>query len=208
MNPYQVLGVSESATDAEVKKAYLNLARKYHPDNYHDNPLADLAQEKMKEINAAYETITKQRSGAATQSGYGQSSGYGGYNSGYSSSSSVLQQVRMAVNSGQINRAEALLNSYSDHNGEWNFLKGVVAYRKGWTDEAKTYYETACQMEPNNMEYRRALEYMKTGTRSAYSTGGSPFGSTTVCVGNDPCQNICCGYLLCQVCGCGGIRMC
>ena len=65
-DPYQVLGVPETATDAEVRKAYLNLARKYHPDNYHDSPLADLAQEKMKEINAAYEQITKERSGRSS----------------------------------------------------------------------------------------------------------------------------------------------
>ncbi|HCO50018.1 MAG TPA: molecular chaperone DnaJ, partial [Oscillibacter sp.] len=54
-DPYEVLGVPSSATDEEVKKAYRNLARKYHPDNYHDSPLADVAQEKMKEINEAYE---------------------------------------------------------------------------------------------------------------------------------------------------------
>ena len=83
-DPYKILGVPESASDEEVKKAYLKLARKYHPDNYHENPLADLAQEKMKEINAAYEEVQKSRSNrgdrgagsAASNGSYGQ--GYGG----------------------------------------------------------------------------------------------------------------------------------
>ena len=70
-DPYQVLNVSPDASDEEVKKAYRELARKYHPDNYHDNPLADLAQEKMKEINAAYDTIQRQRSGRGNSSGGG-----------------------------------------------------------------------------------------------------------------------------------------
>ena len=64
-DPYQVLGVPSTATDEEVKKAYRDLARKYHPDNYHDNPLADLAQERMKEINEAYEAVQSQRKASA-----------------------------------------------------------------------------------------------------------------------------------------------
>ena len=80
-DPYKILGVPESASDEEVKKAYLKLARKYHPDNYHDNPLADLAQEKMKDINAAYEEITKERSGRGSSSGGYRQSAYGGYGS-------------------------------------------------------------------------------------------------------------------------------
>lgn len=62
-DPYSVLGVKPEASDEEIKRAYRELARKYHPDNYQNNPLADLAEEKMKEINEAYDAITKQRAG-------------------------------------------------------------------------------------------------------------------------------------------------
>ena len=203
-DPYQILGVPETASDEEVKRAYRELARKYHPDNYHDNPLADLAQEKMKDINAAYEQITKMRSGAksggyssAGNSGsYGAYGGYQQYSSQSSSGSSVLQQVRIAINTGNISRAEALLANYSDHNAEWNFLRGAVCYRRGWMDEAKRYYQTACQMDPGNAEYRQALEFMERGTESAYRPGGQPFG-TEVCGGN-LCLPLCCLWTLCN----------
>ena len=72
-DPYSVLGVSRNATDDEIKDAYRELARKYHPDNYAGNPLSDLAQEKMKEINEAYDAIISER----------RSEGYNGSNSGY-----------------------------------------------------------------------------------------------------------------------------
>lgn len=202
-DPYQILGVPETATDEEIKKAYRDLARKYHPDNYHDNPLADLAQEKMKDINAAYEQITRERSGRGSgNSSYG-SYGSGGtayqrqqYSSQSSTGSSVLQQVRMAINSGNLSRAEALLANYADHNAEWNFLKGAVCYRRGWMDEAKRYYQTACQMDPSNAEYQSALDFMENANRTAYRPDGGSFG-TELCGGN-PCLTLCCLYTLCN----------
>ena len=202
-DPYEVLGVPRTATDEEIKKAYRNLARKYHPDNYHDSPLADLAQEKMKEINAAYEQITKERSGRGSASGGYRQSTYGGYGSQSYAGGTVLQQVRYAIQIGDLSRAEALLAGYSDHNAEWNFLKGAVCYRRGWMDEAKRYYQTACQMDPGNAEYRQALEFMERGTQSAYHPNGTPFG-TDLCGGN-PCLTLCCLYSLCNG---GGYVLC
>ena len=200
-DPYQTLGVAETASDEEIKKAYRELARKYHPDNYHDNPLADLAQEKMKEINAAYEENNRRRSAGGSGHGGGQTAGYGGGYGSYQqtyrqqSGSSVLQQVRIAIQTGNLTRAEALLSNYTDHNAEWNFLRGAVCYRRGWMDEAKRYYETACQMDPGNPEYRQALEFMKTGTQRSYRPGGGQFG-TDLCGGN-LCLPLCCLYSLC-----------
>ena len=69
-DPYQVLHVDRNASDDEVKKAYRELARKYHPDNYHGSAMEEMAEEKMKEINEAYELIQKQRKGGAQGGGY------------------------------------------------------------------------------------------------------------------------------------------
>ena len=195
-DPYTVLGVSSNASDQEIKKAYRELARKYHPDNYVDNPLADLAEEKMKEINEAYEAIQKQRSGGGGS--YQSSSSSGGYQGGYQqqqySGNPTYARVRNLINMGDLNTAERLLDEMPQHGGEWYFLRGSIAYRRGWLDEAMQNYSLAVQMEPNNMEYRQALNMMQRGGQAyrPYHSGG----------GIDSMD--CCTALLCWQCLCGG----
>lgn len=205
-DPYQVLGVPSTATDEEVKKAYRDLARKYHPDNYHDNPLADLAQERMKEINEAYEAVQSQRkaqrSGGYSASGAGYGTGYGGYQSAYQGSyqgSSRYQRVRMAISSGDLNLAEELLNAQTNHDAEWNFLKGAICYRRGWLDEARRYYQTAVTMAPDNPEYQRALDILE-GCGAAYRPDGYGNVTTGTC-GNSDCLRLCGATLCCNALG-------
>lgn len=199
-DPYEVLGVSPNAGDDEIKKAYRELARKYHPDNYQNNPLADLAEEKMKEINEAYDAITKNRSGGG--SGYGggyTQNGYGGgsaYQRQSASGSGAYAQARQYINMGNLDGAEQLLQSSAARNGEWYFLMGSIAYRRGWLDEARQNYQIAVQMEPNNIEYRQALNMMRQG---GYNYQPNMMG--TQCDGLD-----CCTTLMCMNCLCGGCR--
>lgn len=197
-DPYRVLGVSPSASDDEIKKAYRDLARKYHPDNYHDNPLADLAQEKMKEINEAYDAITKQRAGGASgagarQSGWSWNPGSGGASTG------VYAQIRAAINAGQLDRAEQLLDSVDvgDRGAEWNFLMGSLYYRRGWMDEASRFFRDAVRMDPTNQEYRQAMNYIQYGGAPDRSAGNGISNMN----GCDICSSLLCADCLCECMG-------
>lgn len=213
-NPYRVLGVSETATDEEIKKAYRELVKKYHPDKYADNPLADAAAEKMKEINAAYDQITKERREGRTgggQSAYGGYGGYGGYYGagGYQSAAGQYADVRRMIMQNRIAEAEEILDGVPEgsRSAEWYFLKGNVYSRRGWLSEAARCFERAYQMEPGNPEYAGA--YQQFAYRRQYGTGstqGQAGGYTaTTCCGCNPCDpcDLCTG-LMCLDCLCRG----
>ena len=201
-DPYEVLGVSPNVSDSELKKAYHALVKKYHPDNYANNPLADLASEKMKEINEAYDTVTKARASGQSQGGYteysyGQSAG--GYQNGYQSSGAgSYQQIRAYINAGQLDAAMSLFNSIPNRDGEWYYLRGEIAYRRGWLDEARQNYQMACSMSPGNVEYQRALSVVQGGFTPYRSVNYQRSDLDTAC---DICNALMCLNCLCGGCG-------
>lgn len=195
MDPYKVLGVTPDTSDDDVKRAYRELARKYHPDNYVNNPLADLAEARMKEINEAYDQIMSARNGNGSTSS-GQHGGYGGGQS--SSSNPVYGQIRNAINAGNLAMAEELLQRSPGRDAEWYFLMGSVYYKKGWFDEAARSFTQACNMDPSNPEYRNALNMLNMG--GGYG-GYRPMESANMC---DCCMQLMCLNCCCNMCGPGG----
>lgn len=197
-DPYEVLGVNKGASEEEIKRAYRELVRKYHPDQYRDNPLSSLAEEKLKEINEAYNYLMKNQNG--------ESGGYNSYNGSnqYGNGDSNFYMIRNLINNGDIIRAEQILESMSTKTAEWYYLKGVINMRKGWYSQGYNDLKTAAQMDPSNFEYRDALNKANysntTYTSRPYGGGyGRPNNS-----GPDMCQV--CTWLWCTdtCCECMG----
>ena len=193
-DPYAVLGVSKNASDEDIKNAYRELARKYHPDNYTDNPLSDLADEKMKEINEAYDTIMAQR-----KSSRHQSTGGSAYNANASSS---FPDVRNLINQGRLEQAQEVLDGVppQSRDAEWYFLNGTVLYRRGWFDQAYTSFATACRMNPSNPEYRNALNHAQRQSQRQYNPYRSYDGGSS-CGACDVCSSLLCADCCCECMG-------
>lgn len=210
-NPYDVLGVSPKATDDEIKKAYRDLSRKYHPDANIDNPLADLAEEKFKEIQEAYDAIMKERENGGG-SGYGYGYGYGG-SGGYQQSASgqntgtERQAVYNFINNRRFQDALNLLNRMPERNAEWYYLSAAANAGIGNNILAQQHASQACNMEPNNLQYRQLLNQLSWNTRRYQSSpygGGYGGGASTCGTGN-----MCCDLWLADtLCECMGGDLC
>ena len=212
-DPYKVLGVSPSASDDEIQKAYRKLVKKYHPDV---NPGDENAERKMREINAAYDQIRNIREGKATggYSGAGQNAGggyyggfswedmfggFGGFNQNYQEATTELTAARNYINSGHYREAMNVLDSVdiSARGARWYYFHACAAYGLGNKIQAMNDAEQAVKLEPNNAEYQQFLNRMKSGgaTYQQYG-GGSPivFGTSNICL------DICLANLFCRFC--------
>lgn len=199
MNPYEVLGVSPDADEETVKKAYRALVKKYHPDRYANSPMQETAAEKMKEINQAYDMITKGKTAQSTGGGFNQGGyGHNGYGQGGYTQYNVtpnFQTVRMLISMGQYAAALQMLNSLPN-NAEFYYLRGIISLRRGFYDQAYADLQKAAQMEPDNGEYRSTLENMY-NRNTTYTTSGS---YSTGCCDCMPCMFIPCVCPCCCSC--------
>lgn len=216
-NPYEVLGVPAGASDDEVKRAYRDLTRKYHPDANVNNPLADLAEEKFKEVQEAYDMIMKEREHGG--SGYGSAGGFGGFggygnsqSSGWGQGSGSQQDVEMQaavnfINTRRYRDAINVLNRMPNRTSQWYYLSAAANAGIGNNILARDHAGQAVNMEPNNPQYRQLLNQLEwAGQRYQNSPYGGGYG-----MGGSSCGtgNMCCDLCIAdQLCECMGGDLC
>lgn len=203
-DPYKFLGVDRNASDDEIRAAYKNLAIKYDPTNYEDIQLKGFAEEKMKDIIAAYDQIMDERKTTPISENNTSYENYEPHGSAYS-------DVRKLIIEGRIADAEQILNGVpqSIRDAEWYFLKGSILYKKGWLEEAYKSFFDACSMDPSNREYAAALNKLKNdryGNFERPRINPLPFGcGCGVC---DVCTSLLCADCCCECMGGDIIRCC
>ena len=215
-SPYDVLGVSQNASDDEIKRAYRDLSRRYHPDANINNPLADLAEEKFKEVQEAYDAIMKERenggysygSGGYSYGGGSSSYGYGNYGQQNQSSyqSSEMQAVYNYLNNRRFQDAINVLNRMQVRDARWYYMSAVANAGIGNNILARDYASQAVNMEPNNLEYRQFLNQLSWNTQR-YQTNpyGRGYGNSSPC----GTGNLCCDlWIADSLCECMGGDLC
>ena len=153
---YRLLGVSESATDEEIKASYEALKAKYNEEKWQDGEAGMNAARMLGKLDAAYaEIMDERRERGKTEE-------------------SAFDDVASAIRSGDIARAQQLLDGFNERNAEWHYLQSVVFYKKNWMNESKKQLEIAIQLDGSNEKYRTAYEKLK--ARAAYNsqTGNAP----------------------------------
>ena len=206
-NPYKVLGVNEGATNEEIRAAYLSLVKKYHPDKYTDPDMKQLANEKLKEINEAYDQLTK-NPGKTASSGYsGAAYGAGGHGGSYSGpEADRFVRARSLINAGNLDGAKTILDSIQTRNAEWYYLYGIIYLRQGWYDKAREFLGRAYRTEPGNSEYAQAYNTLRyTGNPYSRPRQSTSYGNCSAC---DICSGLMCAVCCCECMGGDLIRCC
>lgn len=141
---YELLGLKESATDAEITERYYELKAKYSEDRWLDGEAGNVAARMLTKLETAYKEILNARR-EKSQNTEGQN---------------VYEEISQLLKSDKISEAQQKLDECNERGAEWHYLQAVVFYKKNWTNDSKKQLEIAMQMDPNNQKYRAAYDKM------------------------------------------------
>lgn len=221
-DPYSVLGIPRNASDDEIKKAYRNLSRKYHPDANINNPNKDQAETKFKEVQQAYQQIMHEKEYGSSGGGYsredfGGFGGFGpfrGFGAEYRQSDTGgteneeelhLRAAANFINSGHYQEALNLLNGIGARNARWYYYSALANSGIGSNVMALQHAHEALRLEPDNFQYQMLVNRLESGG-AWYQQRQGPY-QTTFAGGSSFCTKLCIANLICNLC-CGGSGLC
>lgn len=134
----EILGLSEGATEEQIKDAYSRLRAKYLEDRFKDGEEGNEAARMLTKLDTAYNELMSELA-------EDQSAASGG---------TSFERVEELIRSGDVQEAQRVLDGFNERNARWHYLQSVVFYKKSWMNESKKQLEIAMQLEPDNEKYK------------------------------------------------------
>ena len=196
-NNYELLNLTEFATDEEITARYTELKAKYSEDRWLDGEAGNEAARMLTKLEVAYKEIMSSRK-EKNENTDGQS---------------AFEEITELLKQNKVSEAQAKLDDLNERSAEWHYLQAVVFYKKSWTSDSKKQLEIAMQMDPSNQKYRVAYGKLNAKNdyqqQSAYNQqqnnpyANSPYGGgMDDQMGGNACSNCisCCYTYLCIDC--------
>ena len=204
-NPYEILGLTSSATREQVEERYRELRAKYQADRFLPGEEGELASEKLQQIEVAYRDILQSLEEQKQTDNFTQDEDY--------------SEIQKLISDNKLDQAQAKLDERVVRDAEWHYIQSILFYKRNWFLESKKQLELACQMDPYNQRYKQSLEKLTKilasntispdhmRTNSSYTTSGPQMGAGNgTCTGSScvDCMmcNMCCNCMQCM----GGCR--
>ena len=190
---YELLGLNESATDAEITERYHELKAKYSEERWLDGEAGNEAARMLTKLEVAYKELMASRK-ERSQNTEGQN---------------IYEEISQLLKADKISEAQAKLDECNERGAEWHYLQAVVFYKKNWTNDSKKQLEIAMQMDPDNAKYRAAYDKMNAKNnyqeQQAHQERQNPYAHEPMPddqMGGNACSNCisCCYTYLCVDC--------
>jgi len=192
---YEILNISQSATDEEIEQAYLTLKEKYSKERFLEGEIGNEAAKNLTKLETAYLEIKEYRKKHKSES-----------------QEVDFSEVEENIKNHDYVKAQRILDDFSERNAEWHYLQSVLFYKKNWINESKKQLEIALSMDPHNSKYLNSYAKMKEKIEyndrfyqsGTYNSSSQQTQNTQQMGGTDDCcsycATLCCLNLMCNSC--------
>ncbi len=202
-NPFLILGISETATQAEAEAAYRKLRDKHRLDMHQEGERGREAANKLSEVEDAYREITAI------------------FESKINFDGNIFSTIEQLIKANKYDEAQHTLDNISERGAEWHYFQSAIFYKKGWIMESRSQLKLAVSMDPKNEKYLRSLEKLEAKLSNRGSSGnlggaradagaGYHRSYQNTAPGSEAADSCCacCQGLMCANCLCDCLQCC